>query len=212
MYNRIKMKKFTDYLKEETEFKDGSLTIFDIDDTLFHTTAKIAVIKNGKVDRELTNQEYNNYEAKAGETLDFSQFRDAEKFYQESKPIARMLDKAKAILKNSEKNPDSKVIIVTARSNFDNKDKFLATFRKHGFDIDKVRVERAGRIEGEFIPAFKKVIIIRNYLNTKKFSKVRLFDDSMSNLKEFLKLNREFPTVKFEAFFANPDGSIKTIK
>lgn len=206
------MKKFIDYLKEETEFKDGGLTIFDIDDTLFHTTAQIGVVKDGKIIKKLTNQEYNHYDAKDGESFDFSEFRDAAKFYHESKPIARMMDKAKAILKNSENNPNSKVVIVTARANFDNKDKFLATFRKHGFDIDKVRVERAGNIGGEFIPAFKKVIIIRNYLNTKQFSRVRLFDDSMANLKEFLKLKAEFPTVKFEAFFANPDGSIKTIK
>ena len=206
------MKKFIEYIKEETDFEDGGLTIFDIDDTLFHTTAQIGVVKDGKVIKKLTNQEFNNYNASNGETFDFSEFRDAEKFYKESKPIARMLDKAKAILKNSQNNENSKVIIVTARSNFDNKERFLATFRKHGFDIDKVRVERAGRIGGDFIPAFKKVIIIRNYLNTKKFSRVRLFDDSMSNLKEFLKLKHEFPTVKFEAFFANPDGSIKTIR
>ena len=206
------MKKFIEYIKEETDFEDGGLTIFDIDDTLFHTTAQIGVVKDGKVIKKLTNQEFNNYNASNGETFDFSEFRDAEKFYKESKPIARILDKAKAILKNSQNNENSKVIIVTARSNFDNKERFLATFRKHGFDIDKVRVERAGRIGGDFIPAFKKVIIIRNYLNTKKFSRVRLFDDSMSNLKEFLKLKHEFSTVKFEAFFANPDGSIKTIR
>ena len=190
----------------------GSLTIFDIDDTLFHTTAQIAVKKDGKVIRKLTNNEFNTYTLKAGEEFDFSEFRDAHKFYHESKPIQRMMAKAKAILANSVKNPNSKVVIITARANFDDKDKFLATFRKYGFDIDKVRVERAGNIEGEFIPAFKKAIIIRNYLNTKQYSKVRLFDDSMSNLKEFLRLKTEFDNVTFEAFFANPDGSIRTIK
>lgn len=204
------MKRFIEYLKEEKQ--TGSLTIFDIDDTLFHTTAQIAVVKDGKVIRKLTNNEFNNYSLKAGEEFDFSEFRDAHKFYHESTPIQRMMAKAKAILANSVKNPNSKVVIITARANFDDKDKFLATFRKYGFDIDKVRVERAGNIEGEFIPAFKKAIIIRNYLNTKQFSKVRLFDDSMSNLREFLRLKNEFEDVTFEAFFANPDGSIKTIK
>ena len=204
------MKRFSEYIKEET--MTGSLTIFDIDDTLFHTTAQIAVKKDGKVIRKLTNNEFNTYTLKAGEEFDFSEFRDAHKFYHESKPIQRMMAKAKAILANSVKNPNSKVVIITARANFDDKDKFLATFRKYGFDIDKVRVERAGNIEGEFIPAFKKAIIIRNYLNTKQYSKVRLFDDSMSNLKEFLRLKTEFDNVTFEAFFANPDGSIRTIK
>lgn len=204
------MKRFSEYIKEET--MTGSLTIFDIDDTLFHTTAQIAVKKDGKVIRKLTNNEFNTYTLKVGEEFDFSEFRDAHKFYHESKPIQRMMAKAKAILANSVKNPNSKVVIITARANFDDKDKFLATFRKYGFDIDKVRVERAGNIEGEIIPAFKKAIIIRNYLNTKQYSKVRLFDDSMSNLKEFLRLKTEFDNVTFEAFFANPDGSIRTIK
>ena len=201
---------YKEYLAEE--HGQGSLTIFDIDDTLFHTTAQIAVVKDGKVIRKLTNNEFNTYTLHPGEEFDFSEFRDAHKFYRESIPIGRMLAKAKAILKNSIRNPESKVVIITARANFDDKDKFLATFRKYGFDINKVRVERAGNIEGDIIPAFKKAIIIRNYLNTDQFSKVRLFDDSMSNLKEFLKLKTEFSDVSFEAYFAKPDGSIKTIK
>jgi hypothetical protein len=204
------MIRFKEYINEETS--GGSLSIFDIDDTLFHTTAQIAVVKDGSVIKRLTNNEFNTYKLNAGESFDFSEFRDAHKFYTESKPIARMLEKAKIILKNSEKNPLSKVVIVTARANFDDKAKFLETFRKHGFDIDKVRVERAGNIEGEFIPAFKKAIIIRNYLKVGSYTKVRLFDDAMSNLTEFLKLKREFPDIKFEAYFAYPDGRIKTVK
>ena len=206
------MIKFKEYIAEEKEFQDGSLSIFDIDDTLFHTTAQIGVIKNGKKIKSLTNQEFNTYKLGDGESFDYGQFRDAEKFNAESKPIGKMLDKAKIILKNSIKNPNSKVIIVTARNDFDNKEIFLDTFRKHGFDIDKVRVERAGKITDVSDVAFKKVIIIRNYINTKKFKKVRLFDDSMANLKAFLKLQHEFPTVKFEAYFANHDGTMRTVR
>jgi FMN phosphatase YigB (HAD superfamily) len=55
------------------------LTIFDIDDTLFHTTAKIKVVKDGEVVRTLTNQEFNNYELQDGEDYDFGEFRNAEK-------------------------------------------------------------------------------------------------------------------------------------
>jgi hypothetical protein len=204
------MKTFKEYLEED--FKDGGLTIFDIDDTLFHTTAKIAVFKNGKKIKDLTNQQFNTYKLGAGETFDYSEFRDAAKFNAESKPIGRMLDKAKIILKNAQKNPNSKVIIVTARNDFDNKEIFLDTFRKHGLDIDKVRVERAGKIGDVSDVAFKKVIIIRNYLLTKQFSRVRLFDDSMANLKAFAKLKAEFPTVKFEAYFAKPNGSVNSVK
>ena len=204
----LSFKTFLDESKSEL----GGLTIFDIDDTLFHTTAKIAVMKDGKLVRELDNQEFNHYTLKPGEQFDFEQFRNADKFQKESKPIARMLAKAKAILRNSLNNPKSKVIIVTARGDFDDRETFLDTFRKHGFDIDKVRVERAGKIENDILPAFKKVIIIRNYLRMGQFARVRLFDDSMTNLKEFLKMKQEFPQISFEAYFANPDGSVRTIK
>jgi len=206
------MKKFSEYIKEEKEYQDGALTVFDIDDTLFHTTAQITVVKHGKKIKDLTNQQFNTYKLGDSESFDYGQFRDAAKFNTESKPIGAMLNKAKLILKNSERNPNSKVIIVTARDDFDNKELFLDTFRKYGFDIDKVRVERAGKINDVSDIAFKKVIIIRNYINTKRFKRIRLFDDSMTNLKAFLKLQPEFPMVKFEAYFANHDGTVKKIR
>lgn len=204
------MKKFKEYLEEQ--YKDGGLTVFDIDDTMFHTTAKIAVIKNGQKIKELTNQEFNNYKLNPGETFDYTQFRDASKFKSESKPIHRMIAKAKIILRNSERNPHSKVIIITARADFDNKKIFLDTFKKYGLNINNIRVERAGKINDIDDIPFKKVIIIRNYLLTKQFARVRLFDDSINNLKAFLKLKNEFPDIKFEAYLAKNDGSIKVIK
>jgi hypothetical protein len=188
----------------------GSLTIFDIDDTLVHTTAQITVRKNNGSIIKLTNQQFNTYKLQNGEEFDFTEFRDSHKFFHESKPIDRMMNKAKHILANSSSNPLSRVIIVTARANFDNKEKFLDTFRKYKFDIDKVRVERAGNITDVHNNATKKYIIIRNYLSTKQFSKVRFFDDNMENLTEFLKLRQEFPDIKFQAFFAKPDGSVTT--
>lgn len=203
---------FKQYISEAEEFANNGLTVFDIDETLFHTTAKIAVVKDGKVVRHLDNREYNTYKLQPGEEYDYSEFRSAEKFYQESKPIARMLDKAKAITNNAVNTPGSKVIIITARANFDDKERFLDTFRKHGLNIDAIRVERAGNIQDVGDVAFKKVIIIRNYLNTKQFNRVRLFDDSIANLQAFLILQREFPTIRFEAYYANPDGSVKAIQ
>jgi glutaredoxin-related protein len=73
-------------------------------------------------------------------------------------------------------------------------------------------VERAGKIPGDMLPAHKKFIIIHNYLKAGQFSRVRLFDDSMTNLKVFLQLRDRFPDIKFEAYFANKDGSIRTVK
>ena len=139
------MKTFTEYLTEKAE--GAGLTIFDIDDTLMHTTAKITVKLHGKVVRELTNQEYNTYQLKKGEEFDFGQFRDAKKFKEESKPIEKMFAKAKAILRNVVNKPGSQMIILTARNDFDDKKTFLDTFRQYGLDIDKIRVERAGKLK-----------------------------------------------------------------
>ena len=203
------MMTFKQYVTEAAS--TGTLTVFDIDETLFHTTAQIRVVRDGKPTRTLSNQEFNTYSLQPGETFDFKEFNDAEKFYNESKPIARMLNKAKSILNSVKLNSQNRVIIVTARADFDDKKRFLATFRKHGFDIDQVRVERAGNIRDIESSAVKKYVIIRNYILTNQFSRVRLFDDCAENLTVFLKLQKEFPKLAFEAYFANADGSVRRV-
>ena len=200
-----KMLKFKEYTK------DGYLSIFDIDDTLFHTTAQIIIRKSGKAIKKLSSVDFNHYKLGPGESADFSEFEDATKFNKESIPITKMFNKAKAILADTHKHPNNKFIIVTARPDSDNKNKFLATFRKFGIPIDDVRIERAGKISTLSAPQ-SKAIIIHNYLQTKQFNKVRLFDDSLNNLKEFLKLQRHFPDVKFTAWHAHIDGTVNQIK
>ena len=189
----------------------GTLTIFDIDETLFHTKAKVGVVKDGKVVRMLDNQEFNTYERKEGETYDYGQFKNAEVFRKTSTPIGRMVAKAKAIFYNSRKNPHSRVIICTARTDFDNKEMFLQTFRDHGLPIDQIHVERAGNLNIDSSAEAKKMIF-RKYINTKNYVKLRLFDDAPSNLQAFLSLRNDYPNIKFEAYFVNPDGSVKTIR
>lgn len=188
----------------------GTLTIFDIDETLFHTKAKVKVVKDGKVVRSLDNQEFNTYKRKAGEEYDFGEFKSAEVFNKTSTPITRMIEKAKAIVK-AKKNPHSRAIICTARADFDDKKLFLKTFRDHGLPIDSMHVERAGNL-GIDSSAEAKKIIFRKYINTKNYTKLRLYDDAMSNLKAFLDLKKEYPSMTFEAWYVNPDGSIKRIK
>ena len=169
---------FKSYLTEAT---GKGLTIFDIDETMFITKAKVHVVKNGKVIKKLDNQEFNAYKKKPGEDYDFGEFKNAEVFNRTSTPIARMINKVKAILKNATR-AGSKVIIITARPNFDNKKIFLDTFRKQGIDIDKIYIERAGNLGGGPAADNKKVIL-KKYLDQKIYKRIRLFDDAMSNLK-----------------------------
>ena len=167
-------------------------------------------MKNGKVVKKLDNQEFNTYKKKAGEEYDFGEFKDAKVFNRTSTPIARMINKVKAILKNATRK-GSRVIIVTARPNFDNKKIFLDTFRKQGIDIDKIYVERAGNLGGGPAADNKKVIF-KKYLNQKIYKRIRLFDDAMSNLKMFLSLQKDYPDVSFEAFLAKENGSVSRVK
>lgn len=183
------------------------LTIFDIDDTLFRTTAQIKVMKDGKVVRSLNNQEFNTYKLRPGESFDFGEFRNADKFNKESIPIRPMIAKLKAIMKNA---GDSKVIMLTARADFDDKKMFLDTFRKYGIDIDKIYVHRSGNLSGS--PSQNKSVIIKKYLDTGKYTRVRLYDDAISNIKMFIRLSKEYPNVKFFPFFVTHDGKIKTIR
>lgn len=184
------------------------LTIFDIDDTLFHTTAQIKVIKDGKVIRSLTNQEFNNYELQPGEEFDFGEFRSAEKFARESEPIKPMINTLKRIL---DRAANTKVIMLTARADFDDKDKFLNTFEKYGIDMSRVHVHRAGNLPGDEPPAYKKAVWVRKYLNTGKYNRVNLIDDSMTNLKVFKSLEQEYPNVDFDAYFVKPTGSVAVV-
>ena len=201
------MKNFKTFLLEA---QGKGLTIFDIDETMFITKAKVKVVKNGKVIKKLDNQEFNTYKKKAGEEYDFGEFKDAKVFNRTSTPIARMINKVKAILKNAVRK-GSRVIIVTARPNFDNKKLFLDTFRKQGIDIDKIYVERAGNLGGGPAADNKKVIF-KKYLDQKIYKRIRLFDDAMSNLKMFLSLQKDYPDVSFEAFLAKPNGSVSRVR
>ena len=201
------MKNFIQFLEEAT---GKGLTIFDIDETMFKTKAKIHVIKNGKVLKKLDNKEYNNYKLKKDEDFDYGEFKSAEIFYKTSTPIARMIDKVKAILKNASK-AGSKVIIVTARPDFDNKELFLDTFRNQGINIDDIYVERAGNL-GKGPAADNKVVIFKKYLDQDVFKRIRLFDDAMSNLKAFLNLKDEYKEVSFEAYLAKHNGSARRVR
>ena len=201
------MKNFKTYLEEQS---GKGLTIFDIDETMFITKAKVKVVKDGKVIKKLDNQQFNTYKKKAGEEFDFGEVKDAKVFNRTSTPIARMINKVKVILKNATRK-GSKVIIVTARPNFDNKKLFLDTFRKQGIDIDKIYVERAGNL-GSGPAAENKKIIFKKYLNQNIYKRIRLFDDAMSNLKIFLSLQKDYPDVSFEAFLAKENGSVSRVR
>ncbi len=184
------------------------LVIFDIDDTLLHTTAKIAVRKNGKVIRTLTNQEFNNYKLGPDEEFDFGEFRDASKFEEESVPIGPMLDRLRSDLASG-KN----VVMLTARADFDNQKAVWRTFKRHGIDINRdVHLFRAGNLPGSESPSVKKAIHVSKWLGTGDYSKIVMYDDSEKNLAVFKSLEKRFPNVEFEAHHVSEKGETTQVE
>jgi hypothetical protein len=218
------------YLNEDKKNGIG-ITFVDLDETLFNTFAKINVLdKNGNVIKSLTNSEFNAYNKKDGETFDFDEFRDSKLFYDTSVPIEPMIKRITRIIRHTE-SKGSRVIILTARRDLDNKHLFLSKFRKEGFPIDKVYVERAGNISGGGgIPVIKKKIIL-GYLNSGLYRRVRIFDDHLPNCKAFIELKDELPVdtlnkiierydledepmediIRFESYHVLENGSVKEI-
>ena len=182
----------------------------DVDETLFHTKAKVKVVKNGETIKELSNQEFNTYLLGPGESYDFGIFRNAEFFRKTSEPIVPILKRINRILHNIEVGKrNSKVILLTARSPFDNKKEFENTFKDYGVQIDDVEIRTVGERSGT-IP-IKKQKTVREYLKKGNYKRARMFDDSQANLEAFLQLKREFPSVDFTAIKVKEDGSTELL-
>jgi len=173
------------------------LSIFDIDETLFHTKAKVQVLKDGKINKILDNQQFNSYKLKNGESFDYGQFKSAKIFKETSTPITKIIKKAKRIIHYAIRS-GAKVIIVTARQDMDDKKLFKEAFEAQGIDIGKVYVERAGNI-GKKTASANKVVIFKKYLDTGRYARVRLFDDDKNNLKAFMSLQKNYANVTFTA-------------
>lgn len=201
------MDNFKTYISEA---KNRGLTIFDIDDTMFKTKARVQVQRNGKVVKILPPKAFNTYKLGKGEEFDFGEFKSAKLFQQTAVPIGKMIAKFNAILKNAVKS-GSKVIIVTARADMDDKKLFLDTFRSHGIDIDKAHIIRAGNL-GMKSSAEAKAQVFKQFLDTNEYSRIRLFDDDVSNLKALLSLKDDYNDIEFEAWLANDKGQIKKVR
>lgn len=194
---------------------DGfGITFIDLDETLFHTFAKIKVTKFGKVVKELDNQEFNTYELRPGESFDFSAFKDAKFFKETSEPIPKVIERVKKMIRRiRETSSESRIIILTARKDLDDKNTFLEAFRQHGIDVDDrdvVYIERAGNLEVGSV-AEKKQQIMLTYLNTGKYRRCRLIDDDEQNLRAFHELATMHAGsgIEFYGLLVQSDGTLK---
>jgi len=194
-------KGFADCFLKEDGAQGGKLVIFDIDDTLVNTNTKVIVRRDGRPVRQLTSQEFTHYKLQPGETFDFGAFSDAEEFARESRPIVPMIQQLNADIASG-----NKVVMITARSDFDDRDTFLNAFRQWSVDIDRVHVYRAGNDRRPVSVDAKKADIVRRLLGSGNYSKAIMYDDSKPNLQSFVRLHREYPSTRFYAWHVDHGG------
>lgn len=183
------------------EFQPKKLVIFDIDDTLVHTQTKVHVIRDGRVTKSLNSHDFTHYKLQPGEEFDFGDFANAREFFTNAKPIIPMLNQLKQDIATG-----NKVVMVTARADFNDRELFLDTFRKYGVDMSKVHVYRAGNMKIKAQTEEKKKIIIRNLLNQGHYTKAIMYDDAIPNLHSFVELKKEYPQTKFYAWHVSLEG------
>ena len=170
-----------------------SLYVFDIDDTLFRTSARARIVSTKGQVKYLSSEELKDYELSADEKICFAEFRDAKKFAEESQPIESMIKIAQDCIKKTAEG--SKTILLTARADLDCKTRFLEYLNSSGLDINHIYVERAGNFSNLKAPEAKK-LIIKHYLESRSYQQAYLFDDSLDNIDSFSDLKVMFPSVE----------------
>ncbi len=176
-----------------TKYPVKSLYVFDIDDTLFRTSARARIVNTKGQVKYLSSEELKDYEFSSDEKICFAEFRDAKKFAEESQPIESMIKIAQDCIKKTAEG--SKTILLTARADLDCKTKFLEYLNSSGLDINHIYVERAGNLPNLKTAEAKK-LIIKKYLESKAYAQAYLFDDSLDNILSFVELKEFFPHVR----------------
>jgi hydroxymethylpyrimidine pyrophosphatase-like HAD family hydrolase len=164
--------------------------VFDIDDTLIKSDAKVFVVKNNKIVRKLDSQEYNEYKLQKGESFRYDEFTDLNKLMEaELKPYFHTMER--------EYRKGVHISILTARSN----KRMIHSFflKKADIDIHPDLIFATGDDTSDCSVAEKKAKCIQTLANY-GYKTLIFFDDNMDNLKEVKdmgeKLNMKVHIVK----------------
>lgn len=198
------IKYFTEFLEEQSSNQLRTLNVFDVDDTLFKSSASVLVKKDGKTVKELDTAGFNHYKLKPGEEYDFGQFRSAEQFRKSAQPIVKMIERAQRAIDRARKG--DRTIIITARADLDDKHLFLQTFRDHGFPVDDTYIERSGnldRFKRGVATHIRKGVILRKYIMSGAYTRVRIWDDHAKNLDFLLDICKRLG-IEAQAFLVDP--------
>jgi hypothetical protein len=175
--------KFSQFITEK--WSGDNITIFDVDDTLTVTAAKIRVHdpKSGKY-FEITPKEFNEYQKDPEHVLDFTDFKNPDIL-----KAGRIITWVMSILRNTMAT-ERAVGIITAR---DDKNLIINFLSHHDIDINPnfifaindPKADFTGSIAERKKQAFKRLIDMG-------FRNFRFFDDDAENLRLAKELEKEY--------------------
>lgn len=184
-----------------------TLTVFDLDDTLFTSPGKVYIrnIDDPDYRKEVTSSMTETLEP--GEYFDYSDFRNAQLFFDLAKPIVKMVNKFNKIV--HERDEGSQVCIITARADLDERDVFIAALQRYNAYHEDVYIWRAGNFEDKApTTALRKAWIVDSLIDKYNFEKVVMFDDAYPNLRAMLSLQEQFSNVFFEVYHVNHKAKV----
>lgn len=181
----LEIRSLSNYMKDRLTvggtYSDRVL-LFDVDDTLLKSNAKISVLKDGELIQRLTPAEFNFYKLKPGEEFNFDEFRSYEALIESTfLPFWKTLKR--------EYNKGTHIGILTARENGDMFKKF---FLAHGIDIKDELIfttgdpDYSGSVEERKTQAIERLIKVGYKIFV-------FFDDSEANLKKVKKMENKYP-------------------
>lgn len=184
------IKEYDDFLNEKKPYHASKIIVFDLDDTLVITDAKIKVYdRNSGESYSMTPEEFNDYERQPHHDVDFGDFKSLEIM-----KAGRLIEYYLKIFKDAYRMKLA-VGIVTAR---DDREMIYKWLREHvGYRIDKDLIfavndpvhKFKGDISDRKKAAFRELIDMG-------YRDLQFYDDDKKNLKLVKSLEKEYADVK----------------
>jgi len=196
-----------------------SIHLFDLDDTLVTTSAKVRVVDaSGRRLRDLPPAEFTEYALSPGEVFDFTEFSDIGIL---SRGI--VLKYTRDIIEQLvARKTRSRFGILTARGDKTLHSGFLIRLFRDLFGIklekslifavsdqrfnrfkDKILSNQDRKFSSLSIPE-RKAWVVLDDLISRGFNDISFYDDSRQNLKAFRQLSANFPSIVFKSHFIDP--------
>jgi len=197
------VKEYQEFLNEKKPYHASKIAVFDLDDTLVITDAKIKVYdKETGNSYSMTPEEFNDYERQPSHEVDFDDFKSLEIM-----KAGKLIEYYLKIFKEAYKLKIA-VGIVTAR---DDREMIYKWLREHvGFKIDKDLIfavnDPVHRFKGSV--SDRKKAAFRELIDM-GYRDMQFYDDDTANLVLVKSLENEYEDVSISTIKANKKFSIR---